>query len=168
MANYYYNDSNGNKLGPYNEQALKSLITQGIITPTTPLETEGGHTGLAGQIPGLFDSSSKDDTPDVFAAVFGIFDISFTRFFENIYIPLLWVIILIFQFCGALSTIYWAFYANQTAGMVSLIIVPLFTIILLLSSRMALEYLKITFRIELNTRETRDLLREIKEQLEKQ
>ena len=50
--NYFYTDANGQKI-PATEQQLQALINQGIITPTTPLETDGGHTGLAGQIPGL-------------------------------------------------------------------------------------------------------------------
>jgi len=54
MANFFLTDANGNKRGPYNEQQLQSGIAKGIITPTTPLETDTGHKGLAGQIPGLF------------------------------------------------------------------------------------------------------------------
>ena len=43
MANYFLTDANGKKRGPYNELQLQSGITKGIITPTTPLETDGGH-----------------------------------------------------------------------------------------------------------------------------
>ena len=56
MPNFYYTDTYGQKHGLFNEEQLKSLVAQGIITPYTPLETEGGHKGLAEQIPGLFDS----------------------------------------------------------------------------------------------------------------
>ena len=53
MANYFYMDSDGIKQGPLNDQQLQTLATRGIIEPTTSLETDTGHTGLAGQIPGL-------------------------------------------------------------------------------------------------------------------
>jgi len=53
MANFFYFDANGNKNGPHNEQQLQTLAAQGIITPSTPLETDGGHKGTAGQVPGL-------------------------------------------------------------------------------------------------------------------
>ena len=56
MANFFYTDANGQKT-QVTEQQLQTLINRGIITPTTPLETDGGHTGLAGQIPCLnFDT----------------------------------------------------------------------------------------------------------------
>ena len=174
MANYFYTDSHGNKLGPYNEQVLKSLVAQGVIRFSTPLETEGGHTGLAGQIPGLFDmaSSKKEssgmDAQSIFDYGFGVFDIGFTRFFSNIYVSIVWVLIIIFHFCGALSTIWGAFRMDEMTGVVSLVLVPLITVISLLCSRMTLEACKAFFRIEKNTRETKDLLREIKEQLTKQ
>ena len=39
-------------------QRLQALIDRGVITPDTPLDTDTGHTGLAGQIPGLnFDTA---------------------------------------------------------------------------------------------------------------
>ena len=58
MANFFYTDANGQKT-QVTEQQLQALINQGIITPTTPLETDGGHTGLAGQIPCLnFDTAA--------------------------------------------------------------------------------------------------------------
>ena len=47
-----------------NEQQLQALATQGKITPNTPLETDTGHKGLAGQIPGLTFSAT---TPPPFA-----------------------------------------------------------------------------------------------------
>ena len=51
---YYYPDANGQKHGPVTEQQLRALAAQGIITPTTPLETNTGYKGVAGQIKGLF------------------------------------------------------------------------------------------------------------------
>ena len=53
MPNYFYFDANGQKHGLVNEQQLQALAAQGKITPNTPLETDDGHQGLAGQIPGL-------------------------------------------------------------------------------------------------------------------
>jgi len=55
MPNFYYTDANGQR-GLINEQQLKALAVQGIITPDTPLESEAGHKGKAGQIRGLFAS----------------------------------------------------------------------------------------------------------------
>jgi hypothetical protein len=54
MANFFYIGADGNKQGPYNDQQLKALATQGVISPNTHLETDDGHKGLAGQINGLF------------------------------------------------------------------------------------------------------------------
>jgi hypothetical protein len=51
---YFYTDANGQKVGPYGEQHLKQLVKAGIIGPQTPMETDTGYTGIAGQIPGLF------------------------------------------------------------------------------------------------------------------
>ena len=56
MPNFYYTDAYGQKQGLINELQLKELVARGIITRHTLLETEGGHKGLADQIPGLFDS----------------------------------------------------------------------------------------------------------------
>jgi len=53
MPNYFYIDANGRKQGPVDKQRLQKLMDWGTITPTTPLETESGHQGMAGQIPGL-------------------------------------------------------------------------------------------------------------------
>lgn len=50
---YFYTDAIGQKRGPIDDVQLKSLAAQGIITPHTPLETEAGIKGLAGQISGL-------------------------------------------------------------------------------------------------------------------
>jgi len=58
MPNYFYTDAIGRKQGPVNDQQLKVLVSEGVIKPATPLETEGGHKGLAGQIPDLFPNRS--------------------------------------------------------------------------------------------------------------
>ncbi len=54
MPNWFYTDADGQKQGPINDQQLKTLVSQNTITPETQLETEAGHKGKAGQIPGLF------------------------------------------------------------------------------------------------------------------
>ena len=54
MANFFYYDANGQKQGAFTPQQLKALVTQGVINPQTPMETDTGKKGLAGQIPGLF------------------------------------------------------------------------------------------------------------------
>ena len=53
MPNFFYIDANGQKQGLFTAQQLQALATQGIISPQTPLETDTGHKGTAGQIPGL-------------------------------------------------------------------------------------------------------------------
>lgn len=55
MTKFFYLDASGQKQGPVNNQQLRAMVTQGIITPQTQLETESGHKGVAGQIKGLFD-----------------------------------------------------------------------------------------------------------------
>ena len=52
MATFFLTDKNGIKHS-FTEQQLQELATRGRITPNTPLETDTGHKGLAGQIPGL-------------------------------------------------------------------------------------------------------------------
>lgn len=53
MTNYFYFDANGQKHGPINGHQLQALATQGIVTPETPIETDSGQRGTAGQISGL-------------------------------------------------------------------------------------------------------------------
>ena len=53
MPNYFYIDTNGQRSDPLNEQQLQAMVEHGVITQTTPLETDTGHRGVAGQIPGL-------------------------------------------------------------------------------------------------------------------
>ncbi len=51
MANWFYFDANGNKIGPIDGAALKRLASVGAITPETMVETEKSST--AGKIQGL-------------------------------------------------------------------------------------------------------------------
>ena len=59
MTNWYYYNNEGKKNGPVTQSALKEFASRGIITPNTPLETDTGHKGLAGQVSGLFNVSSQ-------------------------------------------------------------------------------------------------------------
>lgn len=53
MANWFYYDSNANKLGPINNAQLKILAANGTIRPDTIVEMEDGKSGRAGKIKGL-------------------------------------------------------------------------------------------------------------------
>ena len=55
MTNWYYTDTFGTRLGPIDDQQLQGLVARGIITPETLMETDTGHEGVAGKIPGLFE-----------------------------------------------------------------------------------------------------------------
>ena len=54
LTNFFYLDKNNQKHGPVNNEQLKTLAAQGVINPNTPLMTDAGQKGRAGQIPGLF------------------------------------------------------------------------------------------------------------------
>ena len=58
MTNWFYTDAFGTRMGPLDDQQIRQLVGQEIITPETPMETDTGHTGVAGQIPGLFAAVS--------------------------------------------------------------------------------------------------------------
>ena len=60
MPNFFYTDANGTKQGPLTPQQLQALINRGTIVAATPLETDSGHTGLAGQIPDLIFPSTTE------------------------------------------------------------------------------------------------------------
>ena len=53
MANFYYTNETGTKQGPLTPEQLQALADRGIITPDTPLETDTGKQGKAGNLPGL-------------------------------------------------------------------------------------------------------------------
>ena len=63
MPNWFYTDANGMRQGLFDDQQLHDLVAQGIITPQTPMETDTGHKGLAGQIPGLFPAAPPSVQP---------------------------------------------------------------------------------------------------------
>jgi hypothetical protein len=53
MTNYYYTDASGQKQGLVTEEQLRELAARGSINPHTPMESDTGYQGVAGQIPGL-------------------------------------------------------------------------------------------------------------------
>jgi hypothetical protein len=53
VANFYYYDNNGRKIGPIDNAQLKVLAVQGVIVPDTVLEKEDGKQERAGQVKGL-------------------------------------------------------------------------------------------------------------------
>ena len=57
MPNWYFIDKNGYKCGLINDQQLKALAVKGEITPDTPVETDDGRKGKAGQLKGLFPAT---------------------------------------------------------------------------------------------------------------
>jgi hypothetical protein len=65
MANFFYYDQTNQKQGPVSEQQLKELAKQGVIGPHTPMVTDTGHKGVAGQIPGLFPAAPVQEPQPV-------------------------------------------------------------------------------------------------------
>jgi len=53
MPNFFYFDQNYQKQGPVSEERLRELAAQGLITPNSPVESDTGHKGVAGQLPSL-------------------------------------------------------------------------------------------------------------------
>ena len=88
-----------------------------------------------------------------------MFDIRFTRFITDIWISIIWVAIIINHFIGAIIAMYYI------DDMLCILAVPLITFMSLIFCRMVLELVAIFFRIETNTRESKEHLREIKELL---
>ena len=62
MANWYYYNSNGEKIGPISVTTLKELAQQGTITRKTKIENHVGRAALAGQVNGL---TFPEPTPSV-------------------------------------------------------------------------------------------------------
>ena len=164
MANYFYNDSDGNRRGPFSKEQIRELAANETIMATTILVTDAGHSANASSwFPGLKFKDTKQQMSADTSPVF--FDIGFTWFISNTWISIIWCIVIAVHFLGALGTVFYAFNMDGTTGAISLLVVPLVTAISLLFCRMGLELEVIFFRIESNTRETKEYLREIKEQL---
>jgi len=97
-----------------------------------------------------------------------MFDIGFTRFSSNMWISLLWCICIIVHFLAAIGAVYYAFFisGNEDLAILSLLVVPLATIFSLISWRMAFELDVVCFRIESNTRESKESLQAIEAHLQ--
>jgi uncharacterized Tic20 family protein len=53
MANWFYYDQTGKKLGPVDSETLKLLAQHGVITPSTTITNSEGKGSLAGKVKGL-------------------------------------------------------------------------------------------------------------------
>ncbi|GHT20807.1 hypothetical protein FACS189419_00630 [Planctomycetales bacterium] len=53
MANWYYFNKSGDKVGPIRGRELKQLALDGTVTPDTLIENEEGKQGKAGKVNGL-------------------------------------------------------------------------------------------------------------------
>ena len=53
MANWFYYNKNGEKIGPISVSALKELTRQGLITRETIIENQNGRSSAAGKVNGL-------------------------------------------------------------------------------------------------------------------
>ena len=61
---FFLLDANGNRIaGPYDTPQLQELATQGRITQHTPLESDTGHKGVAGQIEIEFPGAPPPSPP---------------------------------------------------------------------------------------------------------
>ena len=162
MANYFYFDQNNQKQGPVSREQIGKLADQGIISPNHHVQKEGTNELIAAKrIISDFRFKEEGMSPES-SATPGIFDIHFTRFFENIYITIIWIIVIVAHFIAAIGAVFYSINVESAIPfLIALFAIPLS----LLCWRMALELDKVVFRIEKNTRATKDLLREIKEQL---
>ena len=169
MPNYFFTDSDGNKWGPLTEKRLQTLIDRGTVVPTTPLTTDTGHTGLAGQIPGLnFDNvvphpfaqpmqtprARQSYTPQGGGSIISwLLDFAF----RDLRLPVinLWACRILYVLCY-IATILWGFVAT-VVGFVSLvgespaallIVIPLIWLgvaIILFLARLSCEWYIIVF-----------------------
>jgi len=160
MANYFYADATGTKQGPYNEQQLQALAAQGIITPATPLETDSGHKGVAGQIPGLFATTSVPPFVQATSQPSGrihpqgasilMWPLDFAFRDIRIHVFNLWVCRICYVICWIAAMGYLLFgtfailtMVNQNGGLLGLLLIPLLWIGIafgLILSRLYLEF----------------------------
>ncbi|MCL2744120.1 MAG: DUF4282 domain-containing protein [Planctomycetaceae bacterium] len=164
--NYFYFDANGQRQGPVGISEIQSLITRKIITPTTPLETDTGDSGFAGQIPSLvFPNAVKFTNKQT--GFLWLFDISdffvFTRFLTNLIIPFIWVVgILVHIFVGLLFLVGMSYGLRENpldallCFLVGFVVLTSGGFFSLPSLRMALETIMVLFRIETHLRTIRE------------
>jgi len=161
MANYFYTDAKGQKQGPVSRDQLIELATLGDIEHASVVETDTGDRESAEYfIPSTCFKRAKAPLA-VAEPSPGIFDIRFTRFVMNFYIPYIWVLTIIVCFLG------WAFSVvlgvNQLAterepmyGIAAILMATIAVPFSLLFSRMVLEVVIVLFRIETHLRTIRD------------
>lgn len=53
MANWYYHNKNGEKVGPISVAALRALVQRGLVTRETVIQNHTGRTHFAGEVNGL-------------------------------------------------------------------------------------------------------------------
>jgi len=63
MTNYFYIDATGQKQGPVSDSHFQELVAKGIVMPDTPLETDTGYKGNAGQITELIFTAIVPTSP---------------------------------------------------------------------------------------------------------
>jgi len=167
MTNYFYFDAYGKKQGPFSRQYINELAAKEVIVPDTLIEVEDSYEGepsikvvKARYICGCF----LHEHPGLGfpKATPGFFDIGFTRFISNTWISVIWVILIIAHFLAAIAAIA---YSSHVGSIVPFLIALFAVPISLFSCRLGLELEVIFFRIESNTRESKECLREIKELL---
>ena len=170
MTNYFYLNANGHKQGPISENQLEELASKGIIRPDTQVELDGGYTFSAEQILKTFSATPTEDDLEEYeekkesSVIFdiGFFDIGFTRFISNSWISIIWVIVIVVHILAMIgAAVSFAGEESPVPFLIALFVAP----ISLLLCRMILELEVIFFRIETNTRESKEHLREIKELL---
>jgi len=162
MSKYFYIGADGQKQGPVSVQDLHLLANRRPIMSTTLLESETGHAGVAGQIPGLkfypIPEQKPQETPIQQTSPVN-FDFGFTRFFTNTWISFIWILTIIAHILGfSVCMVYVHSMSEESSGvsLVSLMIaVPLF-LLSLLFSRMTLESIVVLFRIETHLRSIRE------------
>jgi len=67
MANWYFYDNYGYKIGPIRGRELTKLAEQGTITPNTRVEDENGRAALAKNVTGLSFPGTVQSEPNPFA-----------------------------------------------------------------------------------------------------
>ena len=171
MANYFFTDVSSKKQGPIDIQQLKELLASGIIMPTTLLESDNGYKGRARDVPDLTMSKPNPMfSPKTHQTSSGFFDFRFTRFITNTWISFIWTVIVILMLLGYGGAVIFGLYVMSQGAAMGLVFILLATIVVplyLLFARMGLELIIVFFRIETNTREAKECLCEIKEQLVK-
>ena len=64
MANWYYYNKNGERVGPIKTEVLKLLAQQGIITRETVVENTNGRSAIAGSMNGLAFPDAMPTKPE--------------------------------------------------------------------------------------------------------